>query len=327
MVVARGQTELERAGADADTTVFVARTAALAESTTETLAEVASTRRTARARRPRPQRAALPRPRRRPSPKRVGRPRTSSRPSAVPPTCAPARRCRAARSSTGPASPTRPASPTTGTPSTSLSRAADPARRRSSSAARRAFTNDQITEGSNAAIALRMLGHSGRVVWYVPSREDVPAGDDAGLALTAPAVARPGPGARRRGLRRARALARTPVRPARVRAPARRRPCGGDHGEPRTALPAGPRRLPGRGHPPARHPDPARRLPRPAPTHRHDLVPRGRPGPGRARSPPRRGRRVDEVGALLLGPPPTRDDHLLGLAAELAALEKEVRRS
>jgi hypothetical protein len=39
------------------------------------------------------------------------------------------------------------------------------------------------------------------------------------------------------------------------------------------------------------------------------------------------GRRVDEVGALLLGPPPDRDDHLLGLAAELAALEKEVRRS
>jgi hypothetical protein len=39
------------------------------------------------------------------------------------------------------------------------------------------------------------------------------------------------------------------------------------------------------------------------------------------------GRPVGEVGALLLGPPPTRDDHLLGLAAELAALEKEVRRS
>jgi hypothetical protein len=39
------------------------------------------------------------------------------------------------------------------------------------------------------------------------------------------------------------------------------------------------------------------------------------------------GRPVDEVGALLLGPPPDRDDHLLGLAAELAALEKEVRRS
>ena len=39
------------------------------------------------------------------------------------------------------------------------------------------------------------------------------------------------------------------------------------------------------------------------------------------------GRPVGEVGALLLGPPPTQDDHLLGLAAELAALEKEVRRS
>jgi len=39
------------------------------------------------------------------------------------------------------------------------------------------------------------------------------------------------------------------------------------------------------------------------------------------------GRPVDEVGALLLGPPPDRDDHLLGLAAELAALEQEVRPS
>ena len=39
------------------------------------------------------------------------------------------------------------------------------------------------------------------------------------------------------------------------------------------------------------------------------------------------GRPAADVGALLLGPPPTRDDHLLGLASELAALEKEVRRS
>ena len=31
-----------------------------------------------------------------------------------------------------------------------------------------------------------MLGHSGRVVWYVPSREDVPAGDEAGLTSLLP---------------------------------------------------------------------------------------------------------------------------------------------
>ena len=39
------------------------------------------------------------------------------------------------------------------------------------------------------------------------------------------------------------------------------------------------------------------------------------------------GRPAADVGALLLGPPPTRDEHLLGLDTELAALEKEVRRS
>jgi hypothetical protein len=38
------------------------------------------------------------------------------------------------------------------------------------------------------------------------------------------------------------------------------------------------------------------------------------------------GRQPDEVGALLFGPPPTRDEHLLGLSVELANLEKEVRR-
>ena len=46
--------------------------------------------------------------------------------------------------------------------------------------------NDQITDASNAAVMLRALGHSGRVVWYVPSREDVPAGGDAGLGSLVP---------------------------------------------------------------------------------------------------------------------------------------------
>ena len=42
VVVARGEAELERAGVDADTTVVVTRTAPLAESTTKTLARLAS---------------------------------------------------------------------------------------------------------------------------------------------------------------------------------------------------------------------------------------------------------------------------------------------
>ena len=42
VVIARGEAELERAGADADTTVVVTRTAPLAESTTKGLARLAS---------------------------------------------------------------------------------------------------------------------------------------------------------------------------------------------------------------------------------------------------------------------------------------------
>jgi len=41
-----------------------------------------------------------------------------------------------------------------------------------------ALTNDQILEGDNAAIALRLLGERGRLVWYVPDLADL-AGTDS----------------------------------------------------------------------------------------------------------------------------------------------------
>ncbi len=39
------------------------------------------------------------------------------------------------------------------------------------------LTNDQVLRADNAAVALRLLGQSERLVWYVPSRDDQ-AGDD-----------------------------------------------------------------------------------------------------------------------------------------------------
>ncbi|MCR1786543.1 DUF4350 domain-containing protein [Nocardioides carbamazepini] len=41
-----------------------------------------------------------------------------------------------------------------------------------------ALTNDQVTRADNAAVALRLLGHDGRLVWYVPDAADA-VGDDA----------------------------------------------------------------------------------------------------------------------------------------------------
>lgn len=39
------------------------------------------------------------------------------------------------------------------------------------------LTNDQVLDGDNAAVALRLLGHRQRLVWYVPSLADLVARD------------------------------------------------------------------------------------------------------------------------------------------------------
>jgi hypothetical protein len=322
--IARGQAELERAGADADTTVLVARTGLLAESTTKNLADVASAA----------ERLVL-----------LAPDRTVLRYLAPDITVTDARRaerdlvatdCRTSDVRSG----------------ETLSRSQ--VEYRSSLADATCFThdgnsvylsmarhggippmvllgstsapaNDQVTDAANAAILLRTLGHSSRVVWYVPSREDVPAGDSGivsllprwlGPVLALGAVAFLGL-VLWRGRRFGR-LVPEPL-PVVVRAVETTESRGRLYRRARDAARAG------------------ATLQQATRTRLADYLGLPRPGPSiSSRGADQAlvsavaaatGRRVDEVGTLLLGTPPDRDDHLLGLAAELAALEKEVRRS
>ncbi len=55
-----------------------------------------------------------------------------------------------------------------------------------------ALTNDQVTRGDNAAITLRLLGQSDRLLWYVPSYDDLSAGDGVSAETLLPRWIRPG---------------------------------------------------------------------------------------------------------------------------------------
>ncbi len=44
-----------------------------------------------------------------------------------------------------------------------------------------ALSNEQVVEGDNAAVALRLLGQRDRLVWYVPTVADLSAGDGVGI--------------------------------------------------------------------------------------------------------------------------------------------------
>jgi Domain of unknown function (DUF4350) len=55
-----------------------------------------------------------------------------------------------------------------------------------------ALTNDQILRGDNAAVALRLLGRDQRLVWYVPSVEDLTGDDGVSLQTLLPRFIRPG---------------------------------------------------------------------------------------------------------------------------------------
>lgn len=322
--IARGDTELERAGADGDTTVFVARTGLLAESTTENLADVASAA----------ERLVL-----------LAPDRTVLRYLAPDVTVTDARRaerdlvatdCRTSDVRSG----------------ETLSRSQ--VEYRSSLADATCFThdgssvylsmarhggippmvllgstsapaNDQVTDAANAAILLRTLGHSSRVVWYIPSREDVPAGDSGIVSLLprwlGPVLALGGVAFLGLVLWRGRRFGRLVPEPLPVvvRAVETTESRGRLYRRARDAARAG-----------ATLQQATRTrladylgLPRPSPA----ISARGADQALVSAVAAASGRRVDEVGTLLLGPPPDRDDHLLGLAAELAALEKEVRRS
>jgi hypothetical protein len=49
------------------------------------------------------------------------------------------------------------------------------------------LTNDRVDRGDNAAAALRLLGQHSRVLWYVPDARDVRAGDTGSFAAQLPA--------------------------------------------------------------------------------------------------------------------------------------------
>lgn len=54
------------------------------------------------------------------------------------------------------------------------------------------MTNDQILEGDNAAVALRLLGQRGRLVWYVPSLADLGGADSVSVRSLLPEWLVPG---------------------------------------------------------------------------------------------------------------------------------------
>jgi hypothetical protein len=54
------------------------------------------------------------------------------------------------------------------------------------------LTNDQVLEGDNAAVALRMLGQRDRLVWYVPSLADLAGADSVSMRSLLPDWLMPG---------------------------------------------------------------------------------------------------------------------------------------
>lgn len=55
-----------------------------------------------------------------------------------------------------------------------------------------ALTNDQILRADNAAAAVRLLGQHDRLVWYVPTLDDLPPGDGVSLETLIPRWIGPG---------------------------------------------------------------------------------------------------------------------------------------
>ena len=182
-----------------------------------------------------------------------------------------------------------------------------------------ALTNDQVLEGDNAAIGLRLLGERPRLVWYVPTADDLPLGQGVGVASLLPRWL--GPGlvlaavvlvalvlwrARRLG-----PLAQEPL-PVTVRAIETTESRGrlyrraGDRGHAAEALRTATRR----------------RL-----AQRLRLSPTADPADVASVVASRSGRPEPEVAALLTpgAPAPTTDHDLVRLADALAAIDREVR--
>lgn len=183
-----------------------------------------------------------------------------------------------------------------------------------------ALSNDQVLRAGNAAIALRLLGQHQHLVWYVPSLDDLVAGDGVSLATLLPEWLRP---ALWLGLvtvialmvwrsRRLGALATEPL-PVVVKAIETTRSRGrlyrraGDRAHAASALRAAARERAAVRLRLGSHPDPATLVRELA---RHTARP------------------VDEVDRLIgpNAPPPSSDHDLIALADRLAELDREVRR-
>ncbi len=183
-----------------------------------------------------------------------------------------------------------------------------------------ALSNDQVLRADNAAVGLRLLGQSDRLVWYVPSLDDLVADDGVSLATLLPRWLRPALGlvaiatiallvwrSRRLG-----ALAVEPL-PVAVKAIETTRSRGrlyrkaGDRAHAAAVLRAAARVRAAERLRLGSHPDPDSLV---RDVARHT------------------GRAVADIDALL-GPraaPPTTDHDLIALADRLAELDREVRR-
>jgi hypothetical protein len=184
-----------------------------------------------------------------------------------------------------------------------------------------ALTNDQVLRADNAAVALRLLGQDDRLVWYVPSLEDLVADDGVSLDSLLPRFVRPALGlglvtlvalvlwrARRLG-----PLATEPL-PVVVRAVETTRSLGRLY-----------RRSSDRTHAAGA----LRRAARARLTERLRLG-AGAPPDAVVREVARRtGRPQDDVASLLglAGGVPSTDRDLITLARDLAELDREVRRT
>jgi uncharacterized protein DUF4350 len=197
---------------------------------------------------------------------------------------------------------------------------AEPADRLLLFGADQALTNDQILRADNAAVALRLLGQEPRLVWYVPSIDDLTGDDGVSLQSLLPRAVRPGLAVLAVAMvtvilwraRRLGPLATEPL-PVVVRAVETTRSLGRLY-----------RRSGDRGHA-------AESLRRAA---RARLAERLRLGSTiapevLAREVARRTGRTEEEVVRVVGPPgdvPSSDRDLITLAAQLAELDREVRR-
>ena len=184
-----------------------------------------------------------------------------------------------------------------------------------------ALTNDQVLRADNAAVAMRLLGQDDRLVWYVPSIDDLVGGDGVSLESLLPRWVRPGLAlglvvlvalvlwrARRLG-----PLATEPL-PVVVRAVETTRSLG---------------RLYRRSGDRAHAASSLRRAARTRLAERLRLGSSAAPDAVVREVARRTGRSQDEVAALLglVGDVPSSDRDLITLAKDLAALDREVRRT